>query len=61
MTLGEKIYQARIAAGMSRPDLKRSLGIPVRTLEDWESDQHKPPSYVATLLIEWLERRKNKE
>lgn len=58
MTVGQKIRQARIAAGMSRSDLKRSLGIPIRTLEDWESDRYNPPPYVATLLIEWLERRK---
>lgn len=36
VTIGDKIKQARLSAGICRAELCRDLGIPIRTLENWE-------------------------
>lgn len=33
---GKKLMEARLKAGLSRPELSRKTGIPVRNIENWE-------------------------
>ncbi len=37
-----KITEKRIAAGMSRSELSRQSGVPLRTLEEWEAGRRIP-------------------
>lgn len=39
MTIGEKLKQARIAAGITHRDLARRLNISQKYIESWETDQ----------------------
>ena len=36
--------------GISRAEMHRQYGIPLRTLEDWEAEKYKPADYIETLL-----------
>ena len=36
--------------GISRAEMHRQYGIPLRTLEDWEAGKYKPADYVESLL-----------
>lgn len=36
--------------GISRAEMHRQYGIPLRTLEDWEAEKYKPADYVETLI-----------
>ena len=42
--------------GISRAEMHRQYGIPLRTLEDWEAGKYKPADYVETLLAYTLLR-----
>ena len=44
------IEEARKARGMSRKDVSRKLGIPYRSLENWEKGLSKCPDYVERLV-----------
>lgn len=44
------IKEMREFLGISRTEFSRRYGIPLRTLEDWESGKRTPPPYVITLL-----------
>lgn len=46
------IKEAREAAGLSRAALACRLGIPKRTIENWDSGKSSPPEWVKRLLIE---------
>lgn len=51
------IKEARIAAGLSRPQMSKLLyGLPVRTIENWEAGVRNPPDWEKKLIIEKLER-----
>lgn len=45
------IEEARKARGMSRKDVSRKLGIPYRSLENWEKELSKCPDYVERLVV----------
>ena len=45
------IEEARKARGMSRKDVSRKLGIPYRSLENWEKGLSKCPDYVERLVL----------
>lgn len=45
------IEEARKARGMSRKDVSRKLGIPYRSLENWEKGLSKCPDYVERLVV----------
>lgn len=45
-----EIKEMRELLGISRAEFSRRYGIPLRTLEDWESDKRTPPPYVINLL-----------
>lgn len=36
--------------GISRAEMHRQYGIPLRTLEDWEAGKYKPADYIEILL-----------
>ena len=50
------IKEARQAAGLSQQGVTDTLGIPRRTLQDWESGKRTPPGWAEALVIEKLER-----
>lgn len=64
----EKILQAyqlkavRELSGMNRKDFAEWLGIPYRTISDWEHSERKMPDYVLRLIaykvrMEFVEKR----
>ena len=53
------IKEARLAAGLTQEGLSKELGIPIRTIQDWESGRRNPPDYVERLIVAELERRTN--
>lgn len=55
-----KIKEARMAIGMSRAEMHRAFEIPIRTLEDWDSGKRIPPVWVEKLILEKLERMREK-
>ena len=50
------IREARQAAGLSQQGVTDALGIPKRTLQDWETGKRTPPGWAAALVIEKLEK-----
>ena len=46
MDIANKIKELRESIGMNRKDFSKHTGIPVRTLEDWESSRRTPPEYI---------------
>ncbi len=53
-----KIKEARIAANLTQDAMSEKLGIPKRTIQDWESERRTPPEYVERLVLAELERIK---
>lgn len=50
------IRDARKAAGLSQQGVTDALGIPKRTLQDWESGKRTPPGWAEALVVEKLEK-----
>ena len=50
------IRDARQAAGLTQQGVTDTLGIPKRTLQDWESGRRTPPGWAAALVVEKLEQ-----
>ena len=44
------IKQLRESIGLTRKEFSEHVGIPVRTLEDWEAGRRTPPEYVPRLI-----------
>ena len=44
------IKEIRDTSGLSRSDFATKYGIPLRTMEDWEAERRKCPSYLISLL-----------
>lgn len=44
------IRELRESVRMSRKDFSEHIGIPVRTLEDWEAGRRNPPEYIPRLI-----------
>lgn len=44
------IKEMRLLLQVSRTEFSRQYHIPLRTLEDWESEKRNPPNYVLELL-----------
>ena len=56
----------REQTGMTRKDLSIHIGIPLRTIEDWEAGRRRPPEYIPRLIeyqlkYEELIKRRQKE
>lgn len=50
------IREARQAAGLSQQGVTDALGIPKRTLQDWEAGKRTPPGWAEALVVEKLEK-----
>ncbi|MDO4619828.1 MAG: helix-turn-helix domain-containing protein, partial [Lachnospiraceae bacterium] len=50
MGTSEIIRALRAETGLSRKLFSEKYGIPLRTIEDWESGRRKPPEYISRLL-----------
>ena len=50
------IREARQAAGLTQQGVTDTLGIPKRTLQDWEAGKRTPPGWAESMVIEKLEK-----
>ena len=49
-----KIKEARLIAGLTQKQVSDLLDIPLRTIENWESECRTPAAYVEKLIVEKL-------
>ena len=49
---GMSVREIRDALGMSRAKFSREYGIPIRTLESWETGDRTPPEYLMRFMEE---------
>ena len=66
MESADKIRKLREQTGMTRKDFSIHIGIPLRTIEDWEAGRRRPPEYIPRLIeyqlkYEELIEKKQKE
>lgn len=45
-----KLKQIRASLGMNRTEFSHYIGIPLRTLEEWEAGRRQMPEYVLRLI-----------
>lgn len=50
MGAAEEIRRLRNQTGLNRKEFSQHIGIPVRTLEDWEAGRRTPPEYIPRLI-----------
>ena len=50
----EQLKTLRKDTGLSRKEFAMALGIPLRTMEDWEVGRRKMPEYVLRLITYWV-------
>ena len=50
MEAAEKIRKIREQTGLTRKDFSIRIGIPLRTIEDWEAGRRRPPEYIPRLI-----------
>lgn len=53
-TYAEKLRQIRTDAKWSRQKMVERVGVPLRTIEDWEAGKMTPPDYVQRLVMDRL-------
>lgn len=58
METAEIIRELRKQTGLSRKDFSEHVGIPLRTLEDWEAGRRTPPEYIPRLISYQLKYEK---
>ena len=46
-----KLKKMREDLGMNRTEFSRYVGIPLRTLEEWEAGRRQMPDYVLRLIV----------
>lgn len=46
----EKIKELRERTGLKRKEFSEHIGIPLRTVEDWEAGRRTPPDYIPRLI-----------
>lgn len=51
MESANKIRELREKTGMTRKDFSIHIGIPLRTIEDWEAGRRTPPEYIPRLIL----------
>lgn len=57
-TFGELVRAWRQARNLNRTEASKRLGVPVRTLEDWEYELHAPRGFARRVIEEKLRRRR---
>lgn len=57
----QTISQAREYAGITRTEMSNRLGIPLRSIEDWESGRRTPSAWAERLIISELLKIKETE
>ena len=50
MESAKRIRELRESIGLARKEFSEHIGIPVRTLEDWEAGRRTPPEYIPRLI-----------
>ena len=50
MNISERIKELRKKTGLSQSKFSAKLGIPVRTLQQWEQGISAPPEYVVRMM-----------
>lgn len=60
----EQIKRLREETGMNKKGFADHVGIPLRTIEDWEAGRRNPPEYIPRLIeyqikFEKLEKEMN--
>lgn len=50
MGSAEIIKDLRQNIGLNRKEFSEHIGIPLRTLEDWEAGRRTPPEYIPRLI-----------
>ena len=50
MESANRIRRLREQTGMTRKDFSIYIGIPLRTIEDWEAGRRRPPEYIPRLI-----------
>lgn len=55
MESSKRIRELRESIGLTRKEFSEHIGIPVRTLEDWEAGRRTPPEYIPRLISYQLE------
>ena len=50
----ELIQNIRRQTGLSRTEFSHKYGIPLRTLEEWESGRRTPPEYIPRMLAYYV-------
>lgn len=53
-TFGDRLAGAREGAGLTQPDLARTLGVRLKTLQQWEEDQSEPRANRLQMLAGML-------
>lgn len=56
----DKIKEARKAAGLTQQQMSDEMGIPKRTIQDWERGARKCPEWTERLVVAELYRIKEK-
>ena len=56
----QTIKDIRSSTGLSQSQFCKELGIPLRTLQKWETGERKCPDYVVDLIAYKVEHEKNK-
>ena len=49
-----EIRAARLKAGLTQQEMSELLGIPKRTIEEWEGGRRKCPEYTKKMVIKEL-------
>ena len=49
------IKHLRKLAGLTQKQFSARVGIPLRTIEEWDSGKREPPEYVVRLIEYYLE------
>ncbi len=58
MDIAKRIMELRESVGENRTEFSKHIGIPVRTIEDWESGRRTPPEYIPRLIAYQMEYEK---
>jgi transcriptional regulator with XRE-family HTH domain len=59
--MSEKIKEARKAAGLTQQQMSDEMGIPKRTIENWEAGSRSCPEWTEKLIVAELKRIKERK